>query len=304
MKGDEDSRDKVGNLLDCPRFLKALQLFKESFHKLSSGNYISKELGRQLAYEEERYLKAQEEFCRIKLVTNCWRQNERVAVRRQFIETEVAIDFPQLYEGERQLREECLPVDYNLLLSQQEAALVASAKLFFINESESIHSVRDILNLLDEYERRADKDGQVTVDLLLEAACTTSRASLILGDLVNSMESIHNDTRPIATEYVGNLSEYLKLVIESLAMKIAIVEREAKVSFYGQNQDWISRIGLAQEPAKHTNKELIKSLEMAEAQLLLYQQLGPSFARIASHHTQIINQLAMVEEDLRHLHRI
>lgn len=104
---------------------------------------------------------------------------------------------------------------------------------------------------------------------------------------------------PMGERYLAALAEYIVTVIESLQLKLEIVELETWL----QTMDGaaLASLGRLDRQSQAYQVGLEQIIQQQETQLCLFQQLGPAVTRIAQQYQQILSQIDLVSEDLAQL---
>lgn len=104
---------------------------------------------------------------------------------------------------------------------------------------------------------------------------------------------------PMGERYLAALADYIVTVIESLQLKLEIVELETWL----QTMDGaaLDSLGRLDRQSRDYQMGLEQIVQQQETQLCLFQQLGPAVTRIAQQYQQILSQIDLVNEDLAQL---
>lgn len=160
----------------------------------------------------------------------------------------------------------------------------------FDNITMQVHSS---MRAIGEHRRQARFSCVQVVALLTDA-------SLHLVDIVEQATRLTQSMSPLARSYVGIFAQYINAVVESLDLKLRIIERETM--FYALSMGFNPECNLrASQAAQSMISEAEASARQAETNLLLLHQLGPSLELIARQYQQVLSQLALVKEDLANL---
>lgn len=156
-----------------------------------------------------------------------------------------------------------------------------------------ISQVRSALRGIDEQQRQARSSCTRTVVILADA-------SLHLADVTEQAARLTQAVAPLAHSYVETFAQYIGAVVESLDLKLRIIERETMLSALSADPgpDYHHR---ASRAAQGMVAELEAATQQAEANFLLLRQLGPSLESTARQYQQVVSQLALVREDLASL---
>ena len=164
-----------------------------------------------------------------------------------------------------------------------------------------IDSVQDINQCIEALQTILDENETLFYSTHAMILMNISKASRDISFIDNAIQRVHAETRPIAEEYLATLSEYLMAVVDSLYLKLQILEAETRRVCYPL--DRLADLAHGEVRAVGVIEELDNAIKVGQTNLLLFHQLGPAVSNIALQYQQILARIELVTEDLQGLSR-
>lgn len=162
-------------------------------------------------------------------------------------------------------------------------------------ERENISDFEDICNALDTTKSSIDSMMLQHDKLMENSLATITQSSVFLNQTTAECQNLVDLFQPLAAKHVNTFSTYIGEVVESLSLKLQIIELETRLFSYRSEQTRTFT------DTQELVRELDQAITAGRNSLLLFQQLGPSLSNLAAHYQQILTRLSFVQEDIAQL---